>query len=125
MDLGSRVHVLGRVSTDELHRWYRTATAFVTLSKHEAFGMTLLEAAVGGAGVVASDIPAHREVAGYVPRDRVTLLSLDASGPDLADGIARAERRVVGPEELRVVPRWRDTVARTLASYEIALGRSA
>ncbi len=69
-----RVQFLGHVTEQELHSWYRTANIFIALSQHEAFGMTLLEAAAAGAYVVASDIPAHREVAQYINNEGITLV---------------------------------------------------
>jgi glycosyltransferase involved in cell wall biosynthesis len=59
----ARVSFRGRVSDGELRRWQRTATSTLSLSAREAFGLVLLEAAVAGSRVVASDIPAHAELA--------------------------------------------------------------
>ena len=58
-----RVSFRGQVSDGELRRWQRTATSTLSLSAREAFGLVLLEAAVAGSRVVASDIPAHAELA--------------------------------------------------------------
>jgi glycosyltransferase involved in cell wall biosynthesis len=58
-----RVSFKGQVSDGELRRWQRTATSTLSLSAREAFGLVLLEAAVAGSRVVASDIPAHAELA--------------------------------------------------------------
>lgn len=88
-----RVRLLGHVSTDELEAWYGVADVFVTLSTEEAFGMTVLEAAAAGAPVVASAIPAHREVAGYVPGDRIALVAPDVDGTHLASAIEAARGR--------------------------------
>jgi glycosyltransferase involved in cell wall biosynthesis len=63
LGIGARVCFLGQVSDGELRRWQRTATSAVSLSSKEAFGLVLLEAAVAGSRVVASDIPAHAELA--------------------------------------------------------------
>jgi glycosyltransferase involved in cell wall biosynthesis len=123
--LSERVHLLGHIPTPLLHRWFRTADVFVSVSLHEAFGITLLEAAVAGAGVVASDIPAHREVAGYLDPGVVSFVPSDGSLKELASAIARAGRREVALEDLSRVPTWRDTVERTLTAYEIALRRSS
>ncbi len=64
-DLGvaSRATFRGMVDDAELRRWQRTATSTVSLSSREAFGLVLLEAVVAGGRVVASDIPAHVELA--------------------------------------------------------------
>lgn len=56
------VHDLGRVSDDELVWLYRHAHAFVFPSLYEGFGLPPLEAQTAGAPVIASDIPAVREV---------------------------------------------------------------
>ena len=61
--IASRVSFRGQVSDGELRRWQRTATSTLSLSAREAFGLVLLEAAVAGSRVVASDIPAHAELA--------------------------------------------------------------
>jgi len=58
-----KVSFRGQVSDGELRRWQRTATSTVSVSAREAFGLVLLEAAVAGSRVVASDIPAHAELA--------------------------------------------------------------
>ena len=88
-----RVRLLGHVTTDELAAWYSVADAFVTMSAEEAFGMTVLEGAQGGAPVVASAIPAHREVAGYVPAGRITLIDPGAPPELLAAEITAAIAR--------------------------------
>lgn len=120
LSLSHRVHLLGQVSTGLLHQWLRTADIFVSLSRHEAFGITVLEATVAGAGVVASDIPAHREVAGFLPPRSVTFISDAASLEELASAIGLARRREVTPEDVLGVPTWKDTVERTLGAYEVA-----
>lgn len=87
LGVGDRVRMPGRVSTAELAAWYRAADLFVTLSREEAFGMTVLEAAGSGAPVLASAIPAHREVARYVAPGRIALVDPAAEGAVLADAI--------------------------------------
>jgi glycosyltransferase involved in cell wall biosynthesis len=63
LGIAARVSLRGQVSDGELRRWQRTATSTLSLSAREAFGLGLLEAAVAGSQVVASDIPAHAELA--------------------------------------------------------------
>jgi glycosyltransferase involved in cell wall biosynthesis len=60
----SRLHLLGEVSSDMVAKWMRRADVFVFPSQFEAMPMALLEAMHAGMAIVASDIPAHREVAG-------------------------------------------------------------
>jgi glycosyltransferase involved in cell wall biosynthesis len=68
LGMAARVCFQGQVSDGDLHRWQRTATSALSLSSREAFGLVLLEAAVAGSQVVASDIPAHRELAQRLSR---------------------------------------------------------
>jgi glycosyltransferase involved in cell wall biosynthesis len=93
LGVAERLRLLDHVPQPELQSWYRSADVFVSLSRHESFGMTLLEGAAAGAAIVASDIPAHREVAGYVAPDRA--LFVDPGCPDayLGRAIEVAVRR--------------------------------
>ena len=58
------VKVLGYVPEEHLPALYSGSLAYVSASLYEGFGLTLLEAMACGAPVLASDIAAHREVAG-------------------------------------------------------------
>jgi alpha-1,3-rhamnosyl/mannosyltransferase len=60
----SDLHVLGRVSDDELARLYRAATVFLYPSFYEGFGMPVLAAMASGVPVVTSDRSSLPEVAG-------------------------------------------------------------
>jgi len=66
--LGDRVRTIGRVGDDHLRGLYRGADIFVLPSRHEGFGIPVLEAMAQGTPVIASDIPALREVAGDAAR---------------------------------------------------------
>jgi glycosyltransferase involved in cell wall biosynthesis len=63
LGIAAKVTFRGQVSGGELRRWQRTATSTLSLSSREAFGLVLLESAVAGSRIVASDIPAHGELA--------------------------------------------------------------
>ncbi len=52
----------GAVDEETLGRWWASASLYATASLHESFGVGLAEALVAGLPVVASGIPAHREV---------------------------------------------------------------
>ena len=93
-----RVRIEGWVPDAELVRLYRRAAALVFPSRHEGFGLPVIEAFATGTPVVASTDPAIREVAG----DAALLID-----PDDADGLVEALRRVLGDPELRETLRTR------------------
>jgi glycosyltransferase involved in cell wall biosynthesis len=64
LDAAGRVRHLGWLDDRELARWYAGARAVVIPSVHEGFGLPVIEAMQLGVPVVASDIPAFREVGG-------------------------------------------------------------
>jgi glycosyltransferase involved in cell wall biosynthesis len=66
--LGDRVRTIGRVGDDHLRGVYRGADVFALPSRHEGFGIPVLEAMAQGTPVIASDIAALREVAGDTAR---------------------------------------------------------
>jgi glycosyltransferase involved in cell wall biosynthesis len=119
LGISRRLRLLGHVSEGDLHAWYRRATIFVTLSRFESFGLTLLEAAVAGSAVVASDIPAHREVAGYLTAGQVQLVSVDSSAAELARSLtdATVQGRGSGLDQ-RLVPTWDGFVEGMMTSYQ-------
>ncbi|MEU4532098.1 glycosyltransferase family 1 protein [Micromonospora ureilytica] len=83
-----------------------TATALVTASRDEGFGLPLVEAMAAGTPVVASDIPIFREVCG----DAGTY-----ADPDDPAAFAAAVRSLEDPD------RW---LSRAAASLELAAGYS-
>jgi glycosyltransferase involved in cell wall biosynthesis len=100
-----RIELRSEVSDAELGRLYRSAVALVLPSVYEGFGFTALEAMGRGCPVLASDIPALREISGA----GALLLPLGDEG-----AWAEAMRRVVGDESLGADLRARgaETVAR-------------
>jgi glycosyltransferase involved in cell wall biosynthesis len=64
MGVESRLWLLGEVSSEVVAQWMSHSDVFLFPSKFEAMPMALLEAMQAGMAIVASDIPAHREVAG-------------------------------------------------------------
>ena len=69
--LGDRVVFTGQVGPGELCALYRGADMFALPSRHEGFGLTVLEAMAQETAVLCSDLPVLREIAGaaatYVP----------------------------------------------------------
>lgn len=59
-----RIRLVHDASDTELDRLYRSALALVHPSRYEGFGFTPLEAMARGCPVLASDIPAVREISG-------------------------------------------------------------
>lgn len=125
LGLEARVRLLEWVPQEELVAWYRRADAFVSLSLRESFGLALLEAAVAGCAVIASDIPAHREVAGYVPAGRVTFVRPDCSPAEVADAVRAAPPRLVAPDVRGwPLPNREHAIDLTLMCYRAALDGS-
>ena len=55
---------LGRISDEEMHELLTSAELVVVASFDEGLSLPVIEALRAGAPVVASDIPAHRELIG-------------------------------------------------------------
>jgi glycosyltransferase involved in cell wall biosynthesis len=109
-----KVRFLGRADADLLYRWYASAGVFCSMSANEAMPVTILELLAAGARVVASDIPAHRDI-----RDRtggaVTLVPLDASPGVLAAALERALSQPAAADQQ--IPTWDEVAAQTLDVY--------
>jgi glycosyltransferase involved in cell wall biosynthesis len=88
----------GYLSDEDLRGVVAAAIAVCMPSRYEGFGLPVLEGLAAGRPVLASDIAAHREVAGGLARllpfdeDAWAQAILDVLGPD--DPKAAAERRV-------------------------------
>jgi alpha-1,3-rhamnosyl/mannosyltransferase len=114
--LDGRVTRLGFVSDEELARLYREARCLAYVPLYEGFGLPVLEAMASGTPVVASDIPALREVAGaaavYVDPLRTE---------DIARGIREAQERrdelVAAGHERASAFSWQQTAEATLEVY--------
>jgi glycosyltransferase involved in cell wall biosynthesis len=63
-NLNNDVYMPGWVDEADLPYIFNGASAFIFPSKHEGFGISLLQAMACGLPVAASDIPVFREVAG-------------------------------------------------------------
>ncbi len=73
--VGPRVRLMGEVAADDVAPLLAGADLFAFPSRHEGFGLPVLEAMAQGTAVACADIPALREVAGdaaeLVPPDDV------------------------------------------------------
>jgi glycosyltransferase involved in cell wall biosynthesis len=129
-ETGARgVHVLGAVSPGTLAWAYTHATLLVFPSRYEGFGFPLLEAAAYGTPVLASDIPALRElgegVARFVPANEPSANDATvwarAIADLAADDAARARMRDAG-RDLAARHDYATVAARTLALLESVVG---
>jgi glycosyltransferase involved in cell wall biosynthesis len=116
LGVASRVELAGAVRWPEVYGWFRTADVFVTMSARESYGMTVLEAHVAGARVVASDIPAHRELIAILGPE-ASLVPISAGPAELAGAIRAAAAAASPPGTARAVPSWDDHVQSLLRIY--------
>jgi glycosyltransferase involved in cell wall biosynthesis len=114
LGVSSRVEFVGAVPWPEVYQWFRGADVFVTMSSRESFGMSVLEAHVAGAQLVASDIPAHREVVGAIG-PHISLVPLTSTPAQLAFAI-RSAAASPRPAVCKV-PSWDDHVESLLRLY--------
>jgi glycosyltransferase involved in cell wall biosynthesis len=112
--VAAKVSFLGRVDADLLYRWYASAAVFCSMSSNEAMPVTILELLAAGARVVASDIPAHRDIR-HRTGGAITLVPLDASPAALAAALDDAARTRPAPGQS--IPTWDDVTSQTLEVY--------
>jgi glycosyltransferase involved in cell wall biosynthesis len=124
VQLGSALVRLGRLPAGELAALYAGATVFAFPSRHEGFGLPVLEAMAAGTPVLASDIPALREVAGraalLIPAgdEQAWAGALEAL---LSDRARREEMAEAGRRRAAGFS-WTSMVTATLDVYREALG---
>lgn len=100
---GARVEFHNGVSDERYGELLRSATALVTLSRAEGYGLPVIEAMAVGTPVIASDIPIFREVGGgaalLVDPDNpgsFTAAVLQLQDPATWERVARAGREQAG-----------------------------
>ncbi len=124
LGLSDAVELCGAVSEAELGAYYRAADVFVCLSRHEGFGVPIVEAMAHELPVVALDAAAVAATSGGAA------LLLDAPSPALVAGsVARirndeqlraglvqaGKRRSADFERPKVAGQWRDSMRDLLA----------
>ncbi len=126
-----RMTLTGTLSQPELLERFRSADVFVSLSTAEAFGLTLLEGAVAGAAVVATDLPAHREVAGLLPAGAIRLIPTTSTSTEVGAAIlaAAGDRALLdasgsGDPAQWAVPSWDGMAGQVLDVYR-SIARTA
>lgn len=117
--LGDRVRWLGPATEGDLAALYRGADLFAFPSRHEGFGLPVLEAMTQSTAVLAADIPSLREVGGaaarFVPPTEVEAWAA-ALVDLLRDDAARAELAAAGRAHAAGFT-WDRCVAQTRAVY--------
>lgn len=117
-----RVEFVGRVTDAELGQLFRTACVFVSMSRNEAFGLTVVEAAAVGTPVVSSDIEAYREMAGRLTADAIHLVDVDADPAGVATAIrAAADAPRPTLAAVSTLPTWDGMAAETVEGYRSVL----
>jgi len=122
--LGVDARFVGEVADQTLRRWLRTADVMVACSERESFGMTVLEGLVAGARLVATDIPAHREVVRTSGAEGSTIfVSRDPTAEEVAAAVATQLVRGSRTErELSIASRtWNEVARLTMDIYENVL----
>jgi glycosyltransferase involved in cell wall biosynthesis len=125
LGIGERLRILGRVDDALLAGLYRDAKLLCMPSFGEGFGLPVLEAMAAGLPVLASDLPAIREVAD----DAAVLVA-----PGDVDALAAAIRNLIGDQQLTTRLRenghkrasaftWDATAEATVRAYGAALGK--
>lgn len=130
LELPSWVHYHGPTHpADLLQHWFPKACGLITLSRHdEGRPQVMLEAMAAGMPVLASDLPAHRDMMQH----RITGW-LAASREELSQGLAWLENplhnQATGQAaRMRIketIGRWDDCAGRYVSAYRTLLERSA
>ena len=115
LGLAGRVVFHGRLDDAAFDACVAQASAAVSASAHEAFGMSVADALAAGLPTVATPIPAHREVAGMAG-DSAWLRFAD---PEDEIGLAAAIEAAAGTPRTRpaILPTWPDVVTATRNIY--------
>jgi glycosyltransferase involved in cell wall biosynthesis len=113
LGIEQNIHLRGRVDDVELVNLYRTADVYVTPTRYEGFGLTLLEAMACGCPLVSTDIPVVNEIVQHGENGWLTRYN-DAD--DLAHGIlalldnAQLRRKLVDGGHKTIARRYREDV---------------
>jgi glycosyltransferase involved in cell wall biosynthesis len=98
LELTDRVRFLGHISESELHRHFKTADLFITLSDIEAFGITVIEALCAKKPVVVNDAMSLSEFALQYPE---AVTAVDIHNYDTAKLTALIRKKVERSPEVK------------------------
>lgn len=122
---GQSIHFTGRVSDEELDELLALADVVVSASDHEAFGLIIADGLAAGARVVASSIPAHREISRLAGSAAPIRLIDPRNTGQFAAALAAALEEgpaIAGSVQL---PSWADVVDRTRKLYSSVCATSS
>ena len=122
-----RILLTDYLHDEELQALYSTCRAFVYPSIYEGFGLPPLEAMACGAPVIASRIPALREILGEAAHffDPQNKEQLSRAIIDVTSDRPRQQRLIDAGLQQAKNFSWEQTARATLAVYEVALRRAA
>ncbi|NMO53249.1 glycosyltransferase family 4 protein [Actinoplanes sp. TBRC 11911] len=120
---GDRVVFHGRLGDDDFAARMAVATAVVSASAHEAFGMAVADALTAGIPTVASFIPAHRELAVLAGCGVPLWLVNPDDEVALADALRTAAGTARAATGRHALPTWSDVVLATREVYAAVLPR--
>ena len=120
LDIEDRVVFHGFVETDVKREILANSSSLISLSDHESFGLTLIEGAMQGVPVIASNIPPHQEIAGIVGESISLVEPRDLEG--IARFVAQASKRsgVASYHNLEAFT-WEANVERLISAYQKVL----
>jgi len=126
--LHERVHLGGRVSQNDLPRYYEAADLYLSASHSDGSSVSLLEALASGLPVLVSDIPGNRE---WIETGRQGWLFPDGDDQALAEGLLRAAAEPRSLIEMGASARrlaearanWPENFKKLLAAYQQAVKR--
>jgi glycosyltransferase involved in cell wall biosynthesis len=127
LGIGDRVTIVGRVTEDELARWYRRAQVVVSPSLYEGFGLPAAEAMASGTPVIAThagalpEVVADGETGIVVPAADPAALAA-AIGELLADPARRRRMGQAGRERVMSHFTWELNARRLDALYREVVG---
>jgi glycosyltransferase involved in cell wall biosynthesis len=97
---------------------------FLSMSRNEAFGLTVAESAAAGTAIVCSDIPAYREMADQLSADAIRLVDVDVEPTVLAEAIRMAaEAPRPTPRAGSALRTWDAMAAETVEGFRRVFGR--
>lgn len=122
--LGASVSVKfrGRVSDQELGTLLDSADVVASASAHEAFGLAIADGLAAGARVVASDIPAHREIGRLAGEGAPIMFVNPADTRECAAALAASLDLGPVPVAGTRLPTWADVAGRTRELYARSCG---